>query len=96
MCNRLWATATRCNQRSRVFARDKLKKCPNCNSDRIKRGGPLLWMIYVGLIVLAIPAVLVLKLNAAIVGGIMIAVVVLANLVLRQKVCLDCGHHWRT
>ena len=70
--------------------------CPNCSSDRIKRGGPLLWMIYVGLIVLAIPAVLVLKLNAAIVGGIMIAVVVLANLVLRQKVCLDCGHHWRT
>ena len=70
--------------------------CPNCNSDRIKRGGPKLWTVYVVLIALALPAVLLLKLHAGIVGGIMIAAVVLANLVLREKVCLDCGHHWRT
>lgn len=70
--------------------------CPNCNSDRTKRGGPMLWTIYVVLIALALPAVLVLELHAGLVGGVMIAVVVLANLVLRQKVCLDCGHHWRT
>lgn len=48
------------------------------------------------LIALAIPAVLVFELNAAIVAAIMIAVIVLANLVLGQRVCLDCGHHWRT
>ncbi len=56
----------------------------------------MLWTIYVILIALALPAVLVLELHAGIVGGIMIAVVILANLVLRQKVCLDCGHHWRS
>jgi hypothetical protein len=69
--------------------------CPNCGSDRTKRGGPLLWIVYVVLIALAIPAVLVFELNAAIVAGIMIAIVVLANLVLGQRVCVDCGHHWR-
>ena len=70
--------------------------CPNCGSDRTKRGGPLLWIVYVVLIALAIPAVLVFELNAAIVAATMIAVVVLANLVLGQRVCIDCGHHWRT
>lgn len=70
--------------------------CPNCGSDRIKRGGPLLWAVYLGLIALAIPAVLVFELNAALVGGVMLAAIVLANLVLNQRVCLDCGHHWRS
>lgn len=70
--------------------------CPNCGSDRTKRGGPLLWIVYVVLIALAIPAVLIFELNAAIVAATMIAVVVLANLVLGQRVCIDCGHHWRT
>ena len=70
--------------------------CPNCGSDRTKRGGPLLWIVYLVLIGLAVPAVMVFELNAAIVAGIMIAAVILANLVLNQRVCLDCGHHWRT
>lgn len=69
--------------------------CPNCGSDRIRRGGPLLWMVYLILIAAAIPAVLIFELNAAIVGGIMIAVIVLAHLTIDQRVCLDCGHHWR-
>jgi hypothetical protein len=56
----------------------------------------MLWTVYVALIALALPAVLLLKLHAGIVGGIMIAAVILANLVLREKVCLDCGRHWRT
>jgi hypothetical protein len=72
-----------------------MPSCPSCESDRTRRGGTTVWLIYVLLIVLAIPAVLVLHLNAAIVGGIMIAVVVLAHLLLNQRVCLDCGHQWR-
>ena len=70
--------------------------CPNCGSEKTKRGGPLLWIVYLVLIAMAVPAVMVFQLNAAIVGGIMIAAVILANLVLDQRVCLDCGHHWRT
>ena len=69
--------------------------CPNCNSDRIRRGGSTIWLVYLILIALALPAVLVLKLNAAIVAGVMIAVVILAHLLLNQRVCLDCGHQWK-
>jgi len=69
--------------------------CPNCGSDRVRRGGTATWTVYVVLIALAIPAVLVLKLNAAIVGAIMIAVIVIAHLLLNQRVCTDCGHQWK-
>ena len=69
--------------------------CPNCNSERIRRGGSTIWIVYLVLIALALPAVLLLKLNAAIVAGVMIAVVVLAHLVLNERVCLDCGHQWK-
>jgi hypothetical protein len=69
--------------------------CPNCGSERVRRGGTTIWMIYVVLIAAAIPAVLVLKLNAAIVAGIMVAGVVIAHLVLNQRVCVDCGHQWK-
>ncbi|HEX7829167.1 MAG TPA: hypothetical protein VF787_05900 [Thermoanaerobaculia bacterium] len=69
--------------------------CPNCNSDKIRRGGTTIWLVYVTLIALAIPAVLLFKLNAAIVAGVMLAVVVIAHLVLNQKVCLDCGTQWK-
>jgi hypothetical protein len=51
--------------------------------------------VYVFLIAVAIPAVLVLKLNAAIVGGVMIAAIVLANVLVNGRVCVDCGHQWR-
>lgn len=54
-----------------------------------------IWLTYVALIALAIPAVLAFRLNAAIVAGVMIAVVVLAHLVFNQRVCLDCGHQWK-
>lgn len=69
--------------------------CPNCNSDRTRRGGTIIWLVCVVLIALAIPAVLVFKLNAAIVAGVMLAVVVIAHLVLNQRVCLECGHQWK-
>lgn len=69
--------------------------CPNCGSERVRRGGTTTWLIYVVLIALALPAVLIFKLNAAIVGGIMIAVVVIAHLVLGHRVCVDCGHQWK-
>jgi hypothetical protein len=69
--------------------------CPNCQSEKIRRGGMAIWLIYVALIVLAIPAVLIFELNAAIVAGVMIAVIVLAHLVFNLRVCLDCGTQWK-
>jgi predicted lysophospholipase L1 biosynthesis ABC-type transport system permease subunit len=69
--------------------------CPNCDSHKIRRGGMAIWLVYVALIALAIPAVLVFELNAAIVAGIMIAVVVIAHLVFNLRVCVDCGHQWK-
>jgi O-antigen ligase len=70
-------------------------QCPNCNSDRVRRGGTTIWFVYLLLIALAIPAVLVFHLNAAIVAAIMIAAIVIAHLVLNQRVCLECGHQWK-
>lgn len=69
--------------------------CPNCSSEKVRRGGNTIWLIYVLLILLALPAVLVLELNAGIVGGIMLALVVIAHLLFDQRVCLDCGTQWR-
>ena len=54
----------------------------------------LIWLTYLALIALALVSVLVLKLNSALVAGVMIAVVVLAHLVFDQRVCLDCGAQW--
>ncbi|HET7706760.1 MAG TPA: hypothetical protein VFM36_11775 [Thermoanaerobaculia bacterium] len=69
--------------------------CPNCQSPRTRRGGMVIWMIDLAMIAAAIPLVLIWELNAAIVGGVMIAVIVLAHLVFNQRVCLDCGAQWR-
>ncbi len=69
--------------------------CPNCGSTRVRRGGNLIWAIYVTLIALAIVAVLIFELNAAIVGAIVICIVVVAHLTIGGRVCLDCGHQWR-
>ena len=72
-----------------------MTSCPSCHSEKIRRGGMTIWLIYIALIVLAIPATLVFHLNAALIAGIMIAVIVIAHLVFNQRVCLDCGHQWR-
>jgi hypothetical protein len=69
--------------------------CPHCGSDRTRRGGALIWTLYLVLIGLAVPAVVVFRLNAAIVAGIMIAAIVLAHLTVNQRVCLECGRQWR-
>jgi len=68
--------------------------CPNCRSEKTRRGGSVIWAVYLTLIALVLTAVLVFHLNAALVGGIALAVVVLAHLVVNQRVCLDCGHQW--
>lgn len=47
------------------------------------------------LILGALAAVLVFELNAAIVGGVVLAAIVLTHLLLDQRVCLDCGDQWR-
>ena len=53
-----------------------------------------IWLTYIALIAFALVAVLGFQLNAAIVAGVMIAVVVLAHLVFNQRVCLECGEQW--
>ena len=69
--------------------------CPNCQSERTRRGGARIWTVYLVLIALAIPAVLIFELNAALVAGVMIAVIVIAHLVIGQRVCVECGYQWR-
>ena len=69
--------------------------CPNCRSERTRRGGRATWMIYLGLIAGAIVATLVFHLHAGLIGGVVIAGVVLAHQLLGERVCLDCGHQWR-
>jgi hypothetical protein len=69
--------------------------CPNCQSERTRRGGAVIWTVYLFLIALSLPLVLLLKLNAALVGGVMLAVIVLAHLLVNQRVCVDCGHQWK-
>ena len=66
--------------------------CPNCGSDRIRRGGTKVWTVYLILIAGALVAVLGFRLNAAIIGAIVLVGAVLANLLFDQRVCLDCGH----
>jgi len=69
--------------------------CPNCGSDKTRRGGNTIWIVYLVLIALAIPAVLLLHFNAALAGAIMLAAIVIAHLVIKQRVCVDCGHQWQ-
>ena len=69
--------------------------CPSCGSEKTRRGGNAIWIVYLVLIAFALAAVLVFKLNAAIVAGIMVAAIVIAHLAINQRVCLDCGHQWR-
>jgi hypothetical protein len=53
------------------------------------------WGVYLVIIALGVPAVVVFHLHAGIVAAIMVVAVVLANLLLAQRVCLDCGHQWK-
>ena len=69
--------------------------CPNCDSPHTRRGGTTIWMAYIGALLLAVPAVLLLHLHAGIVAAILLAVIVLAHLVFDTRVCLDCGHQWK-
>jgi hypothetical protein len=69
--------------------------CPSCGSEHTRRGGARIWGVYLVLIAFAVPAVLVFHLHAGIVAAIMLATIVLAHLVLGQRVCLDCGHQWK-
>ncbi|HYI11452.1 MAG TPA: hypothetical protein VEK57_20520 [Thermoanaerobaculia bacterium] len=72
-----------------------MTSCPSCSSEKVRRGGMAIWLTYVALIVLAIPAVLVFHLNAAIVALIMVAAVVMAHLIFNLRVCLDCGTQFK-
>lgn len=69
--------------------------CPNCGSDRVRRGGNAIWGVYLLLIAVGVPAVVLFHLHAGIVGGIMLAVIVIAHLVFDTRVCLECGKQWK-
>jgi len=69
--------------------------CPNCGSDHTRRGGNAIWGVYLLLIAIGVPAVVVFHLHAGIVGGIMLAIILIAHLVFDTRVCLDCGHQWK-
>jgi hypothetical protein len=68
--------------------------CPSCGSERTRRGGRRTWLVYLVLLLLAVPAVLIFHLHAGLVAAIMLAVIVIAHLTLGERVCLDCGHQW--
>ena len=68
--------------------------CPNCGSEKIRRGGTKTWFVYVILIAVAVLAVLKYQLNAAIVAGIMVAVIAIVLLVWNERVCTNCGHQF--
>lgn len=69
--------------------------CPDCQSDRVRRGGSTIWTVYMVLIIGALVAVLAFGLNAGIVGAIVLAAIVLTHLLVNQRVCVDCGQQWR-
>jgi hypothetical protein len=70
-------------------------ECPNCGSGRIRRGGTMIWSIYILALLIAVPAVLLLHVQAGIVAGVLLVVIVIAHLVLGTRVCLDCGRQWK-
>ena len=72
-----------------------MRTCPNCQSDRVRRGGSTIWSVYMVLIVGALVAVLAFGLHAGIVGAIVLAAIVLTHLLVNQRVCVDCGAQWR-
>jgi hypothetical protein len=72
-----------------------MKECPDCGSTHTRLGGNAIWTIYMIALLVAVPAVLLLHLNAAIVAGILTAIAIIAHLLLTSRVCLDCGHQWK-
>jgi ribosomal protein S27AE len=71
------------------------RECPNCGSGRVRRGGTAIWSVYVVLIMLSVPAVLLVHLNAALVAGVMLVAIAAAHLVFHQWVCGECAHQWK-
>lgn len=71
------------------------RTCPSCGSTHMRRGGRRTWAVYLALVAAGLLAVLVAKVSSGLVAGIMIAAIIIAHLVLNERVCLDCGHQWR-
>ena len=70
-------------------------ECPDCGSNRTRRGGWLIWTVYVVLLAATVPAVLLFKLNAALAAGVLVAAFAVTHLLVNQRVCLACGAQWR-
>lgn len=71
-----------------------MSSCPACDSEKVRRGGRRTWLVYLVLIALAVPAVIAFELNAGLVAGVMLVAIVIAHLVLAERICLECGHQW--
>lgn len=70
--------------------------CSNCGSEHTRRGGHTIWLVYGVLIAAAVISVLTFHLHGGLIAAIMLALIVIVNLVVEQRVCLDCGHQWRS
>jgi hypothetical protein len=70
-------------------------ECPHCQSERVRRGGRTIWVVYLALLLAAVPAVLIFRLHAGLVAATLLAAIVLAHLLVGERVCLDCGTQWR-
>lgn len=69
--------------------------CLHCGSERVRRGGRNIWLVYLVLLLLGVPSVLIFHLHAGLVAAIMLAAIVLAHLLFGERVCLDCGTQWK-
>jgi hypothetical protein len=55
----------------------------------------MIWAIYILGLLIAVPAVLLLHVNAGIAAAALLAVIVLAHIIIGTRVCLDCGTQWQ-
>ena len=69
--------------------------CPECESEKTRRGGTLIWIVYLALIAFALVAVLGFQLHSGLVAGVVLAAIIIIHIVIGQRICLDCGHQWR-
>jgi hypothetical protein len=70
--------------------------CPQCGSARTRRGGKTVWIAYLVIIAVTVPATLVWRLNAAVMAGVLILAALAVNLLIGERFCPECGHQWRS
>ncbi|MEO6259676.1 MAG: hypothetical protein ABIP63_04970 [Thermoanaerobaculia bacterium] len=69
--------------------------CPQCGSEATRRGGRVVWTLDLIMIAVAVPVVLTGRVHAALVAGIILAIMSIAHLAVGERACRDCGAQWR-